>query len=138
MQKIYDFLQRFFCFILSCYILKCNSGLLLHIHLGIALADSHHAATLRHTLCRPNDQCHQTCHRKECAEKLEHDCGCCIRYLCVIFYMRFIQFVRQLIVLDNSCIILLRNPVSGFFLHCDDQFITVDLNFVYFSCIDIF
>ena len=44
MKEIYHFLQRFFRLILPGNILKSHSCLLLHIHLGIALADSHHAA----------------------------------------------------------------------------------------------
>ena len=43
-QEIHHFLKRLLRLILSCHILKRNSCLFLHIHLGITLSDAHHTA----------------------------------------------------------------------------------------------
>ena len=45
MQKVYDFFQCFFRFILSCHIFECLAGLGFYINLGIGLAKSHGVGT---------------------------------------------------------------------------------------------
>ena len=47
-QKVHNLLQGLLRLILSGYILKGYSGLLLHIYLGITFADPHRASTLGH------------------------------------------------------------------------------------------
>ena len=61
MQKIHNLHQTFLCLVLSGYILKADSGFLLHIHLGIGLSDTHDAAstaahTLRHAVHKPEEK----------------------------------------------------------------------------------
>ena len=45
MQKVYDFFQRFFGFVLSCNVFECLAGLGFYINLGIGLAKSHGIGT---------------------------------------------------------------------------------------------
>ena len=68
MQEIHHLLQRLFGFILTCHILTCNACLLFHIHLGIALSDSHHAAALGHPAGHPDKQPYNTQHRQKCKQ----------------------------------------------------------------------
>ena len=48
MQEIHNLLQGLLRFILTGYILKGNSGFLLHINLRITLSNTHGTATLAH------------------------------------------------------------------------------------------
>ena len=44
MQEIHNFLQRFFCFFLTCHIQEGHTGLLLFVHLCIGLSYTHDSA----------------------------------------------------------------------------------------------
>ena len=48
MQKVHNFYQGLFRFILSCHILKCDARFFLHIGLGITLAHAHGPAFAAH------------------------------------------------------------------------------------------
>src|SRR5699024_4190493 len=65
MEKIYYVLQGFLGLILSGHIPERHAGLLFHIHLGIALADSHHAAALAHPPGHPDNHSYQKCDWQE-------------------------------------------------------------------------
>ena len=43
MQKVYDFGQKLFCLIFTCYIRKLDAGGGFDINLGVALAERHRA-----------------------------------------------------------------------------------------------
>ena len=107
MQEIDHFLQRFFCFILTGYILKCDSGRFFHIHLGIALANAHHTATLCHTAHQHHAQTDHDHKWNNVDQKIHHHIRCRIRYLLFILNTCFIQSVRKGIILHNTGIILL-------------------------------
>ena len=107
MQEIDYFLQGFFCFILTGYILKCDSGRFFHIHLGIALANAHHAATLCHTAHQHHAQTDHDHKQNNVDQKIHHHIRCRIRYLLFILNTCFIQSVRKGIILHNTGIILL-------------------------------
>ena len=59
MKEIHHFLEGFLCLVLTGYILECNAGLLLYIHLGVAFANSHHSAAFRHPPGHPDNHAHQ-------------------------------------------------------------------------------
>ena len=50
MEEVDDLFQRFLGLVLSGHILEGNAGLLLHIHLGLALAEAAHHAVAAHSL----------------------------------------------------------------------------------------
>ena len=49
-EEVDDLLQRFLCLVLTGHILKGNAGLLFHVNLGLALAETAHHAVAAHAL----------------------------------------------------------------------------------------
>ena len=130
MQEIYNFLQRFLRLILPCYILKCDTGLFFHIHLGITLANSHHASAFRHLTGHPYDQCNKYDKRNDIHSILGNNCRSCIRYLLIEINLCFFQFLHQLIIIHPACVIFLVDLISTFFLCRDQNPVTLNFNFL--------
>ena len=109
MQEIDHFLQGFLCLILPGHILEGHAGLLLHIHLGIALSDAHHAASLCHPFHDIKQQKRrQSQGQKDGHKQLEEHLPHRIRDLALKFHSGVIEFLRQRIVIDISRIIIRR------------------------------
>ena len=138
MEKIYYLLQGFLGLILSGHIPERHAGLLFHIHLGIALADSHHAAALAHPPGHPDDHSYQKCDWQEGCKKLDHNCRSRIRNLLLIVNPRIIQTFRQGIILYQTGIILSSDPFSVLRFCGDHDLITLDHDFFHVSVIHHF
>ena len=106
MKEIYYFLQRFLCLILSGNILKCNTGRLFHIHLGIALTDPHHSAAFRHSSHQIDGHPDQKYERKHCCKEVHNNVWCRIRYLVAELHAGIQQFLCKVRIIYNSSIIL--------------------------------
>ena len=136
MQEIYDFLQRFLRFVLSRYILKCNAGLFFYIHLGIALANTHHASTLRHPLEAPVEHRHDQYDRQEGRNHIQYHHRSRIRYLLFIFNTCLVQSFGKGIIIHNSGIIFLRCSLAFFLLGLDHDLVTGNRNFLHLVMLD--
>ena len=121
MEKVNHFLKRLFRLILACHILECNSCLLLHIHLGIAFPDSHHAAAFCHALHEISEQeRHQSDRKDQCHEHLQEQLPHRVRSLTSEFHARIFQALRKCIIINITCIIIrimFGFCVSGLRLH---------------------
>ena len=104
MQEIYHFLQRFFCLILSGYILKGNTGRFLHIHLGIALADTHDAASAAHPFHGSTKQDPHDGDRDYKAKNLINPCGCSLVLSGIIYIVLIQHFIHTVIFQINRII----------------------------------
>ena len=91
MQKIHNLLQRLLRFFLPRNILKRNAGLFLHIHLGIALSNAHHASALRHLPSHIHEHADDKRYRKESKKHIENHHRSRIRYLMLILHPSFKQ-----------------------------------------------
>ena len=106
MKEINNFLQGFLRFILSGNILECDSGLLLHIHLGIALSDAHHTAAFGHPL---HKKCEQQYHQNDwhnCDDQLRDQRTCRIRHFCLKLHSTLFQLLYKCFIIHKTGIII--------------------------------
>ena len=107
MEKIHHFLKGFFCLVLPGHILECNARLFLHIHLGVALTDAHHAAAFGHPAHQPDKHGrHQADRQDQCQEKLQKHLAQCVSRLAAELHAGVFQRLDQIIVIDITGIII--------------------------------
>ena len=115
MKEIHHFLQGFLRLILTGHILKCDACLFLHIHLGIALANAHHASAFGHLPHQPYEhKSHQTDRKDHGQEQFKKCLAHCIGRLASELHSGFLEFIHQSVVIDISCIII-RISLAFFF-----------------------
>ncbi len=131
MQEIYHFLQGLLRFILPCNILEGNAGLLLHIHLGVALADSHHSAALRHLPGHPDENAYQHRNGQQGKKRLRHNGRSSIRNLLAELHACLVKTLRQGIIPDYPGIVFLGNLLPLLFLFRNHDTCTVDDDFLH-------
>ncbi len=105
MQEINDLLQGFLCLILSCYVLEGNTGFLLNIDLGIALADAHHTGSAALTLHNEIEEAPDQGNRKNDAENIVDHSRRAVRNLTGDIYIMLLQEGNQVLILHAACIV---------------------------------
>ena len=107
MQEVDYLLEGFLRLILTGYILEGDAGLFLHIHLGITLADPHHAAALGHLFHKEIKQDDKKDDGQDDRDKdLEKERADSVRHLCPESDSVLFQALRQCIVAHHACVVI--------------------------------
>ena len=117
MQEINNLRQRLLRLILACHILERNTGLFLYIYFGIALADTHYAASAAHALHHHIENDEHRCNRKH-PLKQKHDNTACRVHFCLFIGRNtsFIQLLLQIRIVDRNRVVLHSYQISVFSL----------------------
>ena len=101
-QKSYDFLQRFFCFILSGNILERHAGFLLAVNFCLALADTHHSTAGTHAAHEKIKNKTDHNKRQDICHNVQNQIRRIIRNLLCALYPCLKQAVRKIRIIHNT------------------------------------
>ncbi len=134
MQEIHKLHNGVLGFLLACHILKCDTGFILHIHLGTALADTadaaDSAALTDHAEQKPHDQINQS-EGKDVRNDEVHEGRALVDDLPSELDVVVKKELRQRLIVHDTGVIILHNLVRGGHRFNDDPVIVrLDLDFL--------